>query len=282
MPPYPAGESTAATLPGTDRTFRIYLPSTYQSSTEATPPPLLFAFHGGFGSGFTMEAKSHFDALAEKNGFVVVYPDATSEADITSWNAGSCCGPAALRRVDDIAFVASLYDHLVAELCVDQDRVFAAGHSNGGMLSYRVGCELSDLFAGVAAVEGAHVYADCAPTHPVSVYVIHGTLDSNVPYAGGAGCGHSIYEYPSVAHAVEVWVGNNDCASPASTVQPPLLEQGNGVCRRYSDCAVGGDTVLCTLDGTGHGWPSTQNLGETGDCGLSPTSRTFDASGNIW
>ena len=81
-----------------------------------------------------------------------------------------------------VADVASAY-------AVDPDRVYAAGHSNGGIMALRLACEASDVFAAVGVQSSALGITTCEPRNPVSLLQIHGTADTNVPIDGGRGSG---------------------------------------------------------------------------------------------
>ncbi len=105
------------------------------------PVPLLVALHGGTGSGPQFEGTSGYDGLAEANGFLVVYPDGVGsggdEDRFRTWNGGVCCGAAAAEDVDDVSFLVQLVEQLSEEHAIDSDRIYATGHSNGMIMSYR-------------------------------------------------------------------------------------------------------------------------------------------------
>lgn len=159
---YPLGVSTEASIvhDGVERTFRVHVPPSYDA-TAATPVVLMF--HGGFGSGRQLETSSGMSTIADREGFIAVYPDGTG--GVRTWNGGACCNPAARDGVDDVGFVDALLDHLESELCVDPARVFSSGMSNGAILSHRLACELSERIAAIAPVAGT-IGVECAPTRP--------------------------------------------------------------------------------------------------------------------
>ena len=66
-------------IDGHKRTYRVFVPD-----RVGRPLPVVLAFHGGGGSGRQMEQYTRFDAIAEKEGFIVVYPDALDG----NWNDG--------------------------------------------------------------------------------------------------------------------------------------------------------------------------------------------------
>ena len=78
-------------------------------------------------------------------------------------------------------------------------------------MAHLVGCRLSDRFAAIAVVSG-ELTVDCKPEHPVSVLIIHGTADENLPYDGGVGrkalASHDVrpvrYAVDTGAHATTV------------------------------------------------------------------------------
>ena len=147
----PAGtvtDGTVRTADGRDRRYRLSVPAALPTSTRV---PLLVALHGGLGSSTQFSTNSGFDGLAEANGFVVVYPDGVgglaNGTGPQTWNGGYCCGAATRLGVDDVGFVEQLLDLLARDLPVDPARIFAAGHSNGAILAYRLACELGDRIA---------------------------------------------------------------------------------------------------------------------------------------
>jgi polyhydroxybutyrate depolymerase len=156
-----------------------------------------------------MEETSHFDDLATKVGFIVVYPEGIDH----SWNAGSCCGQ---NTTDDVAFIKALIERFVSAEHVDPKRVFATGMSNGGFMAQRLGCELSDQLSAVASVSGSLVTASCNPARAVSVLEMHGLDDFLVPYEGGATQG--LGPFPPTMSVMKRWASLDSCAlTPAVT-----------------------------------------------------------------
>lgn len=273
---YPNGASTEASIEhdGVTRTFRVHVPPSYDADA---PTPLVLMFHGGFGSGRQLENGSGMSVVADREGFLAVYPDGTGA--VRTWNGGGCCNPAARENVDDVGFVDALLDHLESELCVDRARVFSSGMSNGGILSHRLACELSDRIAAIAPVAGTIMIDPCTPTRPVHVMQIHGTDDGHVPWEGGFGCGPSGADYTSVPDTLEGWRTRNAC--DATTTE--TFAMGDGTCDGYEGCADGGDTWLCAIEGGGHSWPGTPRDAELVECPEDgAVSTTFFASDAIW
>ena len=261
---------------GVDRTFRVHLPPGYQAGR---PHSLVLLFHGGLGTGMQMESSSLMSPIADREGFVVAYPDGLSR----SWNAGGCCGPPAEQGIDDVRFVADLLDHLQSQLCLDPRRVFAGGMSNGAMFSHRLACDLSPRIAAIAPVAGVNETMACTPARPVPVLMIHGRDDKHVPWEGGMGCGIAGVPFTSVPDTLSGWLQRNGCPAAAPTL---VLEQGDGRCERQGGCTPESDVVLCTITAGGHSWPGGAPGGfdlpacvRAGDGGQS---RTFIASEQMW
>src|SRR5690606_3308049 len=144
---------------------------------------LVLNFHGFTSADWQEALLTRMDREVDARGVIVAYPQGVA----TSWNAGACCGTAWADAVDDVGFVRALIEHLEAEYCIDARGVDATGMSNGGFLSHRLACELSDRIAAIAPVAGVLGVdpASCAPSRPVPVWQFHGTEDPLVPYEGG-------------------------------------------------------------------------------------------------
>jgi len=161
-----------STPDGRTRTAHLYVPA----SLSDEPVPLLVALHGGTGWGTQFEQTSGYDGLAEANGFLVVYPDGIgsgpNEDRFRTWNGGVCCGAAAAGDVDDVAFLRALVDKLSDAYAIDSERVYATGHSNGMIMSYRLVCEAADVFVAAAGQAGTLGVDGCSPSEPVSLLLV--------------------------------------------------------------------------------------------------------------
>jgi len=253
-----------------ERSYVLHVPSNLDHDK---PSPLVLVFHGRLGTGRLMEKMTGFSDLANK-GFIVVYPDGVGR----SWNVGHGVGVAQSKDVDDVGFIARLIDVLSSKFNLDQRRIYAAGMSNGGMLAYRLACELKGRFAAVASVAGplppetAH---HCTDPGLVSILHIHGTDDTIVPWAGGeTSSGGNIL---SVDETVQHWVGAEKCSERPETT----LVKGNVSCHSYLGCTQGVVVSLCRVEGGGHTWPGAKPLGLL-DAVVGPTNQDVNASELIW
>ena len=293
----PAGDySRTLDLDGGSRTYAIHVPS---GLLPSIPAPLVFAFHGGGQTAMGFEGFAHLQAKSDSSGFILVEPEGTpalpgsSPGTLDVWNAGNCCELASQvnDNVDDVGFVATMLDSIESEVCVDPKRVFATGFSNGGMLSHRLACQLSDRIAAIAAVSGGmgnrnldvtpvQTLFPCSPGRPVPVLHIHGTQDACYPFDGGYVPLSAITAEP-VSVTVADWVTRNGCSSgPPATV----LSAGLATCVTYP-CSATGEVELCTIDGGGHYWPGGDDwTGSQVVCGTSQGVRSGDLIANdaLW
>ena len=179
---------------GQKRDYLINVPNSYSNNSAV---PLMIALHGRSWTAAGFRDLSQINLLSNANNFIVAYPDGLNN----SWNAGNCCS---LIGADDVTLISGMIDSISSKYNIDKTRVWALGWSNGGMMAYRLACELSEKVTAIA-IGGAVFAADsCKPAKPVSVFAIHGTDDQTLPiegyvvgppplksaekYAGYAGC----------------------------------------------------------------------------------------------
>jgi polyhydroxybutyrate depolymerase len=240
---------------GVQRTYYLYVPKGYRLQD---PLPVVLIFHGSGQEGSNMVPGTGFNTLADANGFLAVYPNGSGPGEGLSWNAGECCGFAFTLGIDEPAFVRRILSDLERWVAIDPKRIFATGFSNGGILSYRLGCDMADTLAAVAPVAGTLFYDACRPSEPVSVIHIHGSADTTVPFAGG---NSNNTEWPPVEQGISAWAEFNGCG------KAPLTEQVGMVTRiYYLGCAGGTAVNLYLLQDLGHRWPPE---------GVWPASRTI-------
>lgn len=258
---------------GRTRTYRIHIPPAYAKRDDRKSVPLVLAFHGRFGSGKSQEKLSGMDEVADREGFIVVYPDGIQR----SWNAGTGAGPAERDHVDDVGFVSALIDALSHEYDVDRGRVYATGMSNGAIFTHRLGCELAGKIAAIAPVAGTiapKVAAHCRPERPVAVIEIHGTADPWLSWDGKIKDSNGRAE--SVLATIKHWVEIDGCKS-----KPEVTDLSGGVIREtYAPCNDGAEVVLYKIEGGGHTWPDGYQYLPAFMIGK--TNRSINASRVIW
>jgi polyhydroxybutyrate depolymerase len=252
------------------------VPRTYLIHAAAGAKPgraLVLVLHGVGGTGAAIEQRTRgtFDRLADREGAVVVYPDAIGGR---RWNDGWFSAPG-LALPDDLAFLSALVDAAVAELGVDRKRVFAVGFSNGASMVYRLACERPALVAAVAPVSGGMTFdvaRGCARGAPVSLIGMHGTDDPVVPFD------------PSIQDGIAAWSKRDGCPTRPSSSPIADLDPSDGTQTRvdvFGPCVDGTEVAFYTIAGGGHSWPGGDEPLRT-FFRRGKTARDFDAAVLIW
>ncbi len=275
-----AGDYTFTITHGGPRMYRVHVPVKYD---PATPTPVLFALHGGGGDMSYQANDEHYGLISksEREGFIAVFPNGYSKwnsGKLATWNAGSCCGDARDKNIDDVGFIKEVVGNVTRQLNVDRNRIFATGMSNGGMMSYRLACELSDMFNGIASVAGTDGTTTCHPKKPISILHIHAKNDDHVLFNGGAGekafrDESKVTNFVSVPTTISKWVKTNSC----NPTPKRILEKPGVYCDRYSQCQGNVKVQLCATDTGSHSWP-----GGVKTRGSEPTSKAISANDVMW
>jgi polyhydroxybutyrate depolymerase len=229
------------TVDDLDRSYLLHVPSGLNNSQAI---PVVFVFHGRNHNPGTIRGSSGMDEISDSNNFLVIYPAGIED----SWNAGGGnpnLGYAIAHNVDDPAFVREILKDLESFITIDHNRIFAAGHSQGGMLVYRLACEMSDTFAAIASVAGVHFLSDCTPEEGVSIIHIHALKDGFVPFTGD-----DLKLFPPVNEGIDTWVELNDCSD--SFIEE---DEEEGITHLiYSSCRSGTAVELYTTTSGTHSW----------------------------
>lgn len=272
------GETVSCVVPGyTDRAFDLRTPSSWDGSS---PLPVILAIHGGgamreAADGVTcpdsdLDEPGCLGNLAVARGYALISPDGTGARPlrgVRTWNAGGgtqgfvCAfGPACNDDVDDVKYIADVFDEVAKVITVDPARIYATGISNGGAMSHRLACQ-DPRFAAIAPVSGTNIYADsgaeCAVTVPI--LDMHGTDDPVLSYDGGDTI---VGNLSSVDTTMENWRQRNGCAETFVDTPLPDRDPGDGttsVLRVWDGCAA--TTERIRIEGGGHTWPSGSQFG---------------------
>lgn len=255
---------------GLTRTYTLNLPPNYYTSSGFS---LVIALHGGGGSAKQFERTCLLTEKANASGFVVVYPDGTGL--LKTWNAGTCCGGAVREQVNDVKFISMLIDRLVAKYKINPKKVYATGHSNGGMMCYRLACELSDKIAAIAPNASTMVVTQaCQPTRPVPILHMHSKLDKHVVYTGGYGNGISGVYCPPLDSVFQAWSLNNQCADPGKVI----ISNSSYTLTEWRSCAQNVTIQYYLTEDGGHAWPG----GLQGHPGADHPSQAINANDLLW
>jgi polyhydroxybutyrate depolymerase len=236
------------------RSYLVHVPRTAAS----TALPLVISLHGGGGNARQHRQGSGMDAAAERDGYVVTYPNGSGvlRDRLLTWNAGNCCSYAQEHNIDDVGFISALIDDLAQRAAIDTRRVYVVGHSNGGMMAHRLGAELPDKIAAIASVAGTHVPAPRGK-RAMPVLHIHSIDDPRALYRGGLGppfplTNNRVMHQP-VDDMLSAWVKHDGCA--VTPEEKDFREAGGHTARLlvYGKCRDGAEVAHWKLTGGGHG-----------------------------
>ncbi len=255
-----------------NRTYEYYIPSSYDGS-EAVP--LLFSFHGIGSTGDEQRDLTQFDVLAEQEGFIAIFPDATTLTeddnpcaanligkynsllaglDLTQWNLGLNWSLQYCAGVDDVEFVSDIIDSFEANYNIDISRIYATGMSLGAFFSYYVALMLPDTFAGIAPVCGPMLtnMFEFEDVRPLTVITMMGPIDPIVPYDGD-----DTGTIRSMDDMAAFWLDvDNVVSEPTETVWGPTSLDSTVVHRYvYGGGTDGTEVILFKIEGGGHTWP---------------------------
>jgi polyhydroxybutyrate depolymerase len=276
----------STTVDGLERTYILHVPP-----AASEPLPLIIVLHGTYGTGRKMQLGLGFDPYADQRGFYVAYPDAyqkPGERETARWNDGRGTLESSLTGIDDVKFLVGMVDDIAAQVPLDKSRVFVTGASNGGMMTYRLGCETSGVFAGIAPVIGnipEPIFDSCSPPAPLKFLAINGDADPFVPFNGGEVCG----ETPSIfceggfvqsqPESLTKFAAANRCElAPQSVTLPNVVDDGTSIEEQtYANCADGAQVKAYIIHNGGHTWPPHESQVEAG----GQTTGNLDATAQI-
>lgn len=245
-----------------------YIEQVPTSATAGRPLPLVFELHGYEESGPAQAKTTALGTYGQTHGFITITPWVNGEP-VSMWlsTVGS----------RDLAWFGQLLSHIEATTCVDENRVFVTGGSNGAFMSSAVACQYSALVAAVAPVSGIQTMRPCKTTRPVPVVTFHGTADPLVPYDGKAsklaadlpapdGSGHRIdaqeeklfgakgvfQRGPSIPQEAAAWAKRNGCSDAITTTKV-----SSTVTLLSWQCPDHANVELYRIAGGGHTWPGS-------------------------
>ncbi|KHJ35701.1 putative ferulic acid esterase [Erysiphe necator] len=244
---------------GLNRSYLLHLPVTYDKNTAT---PLIFSFHGrGHNSSF-QEALSGFSRPDWNPDAIVVYPQGIND----TWQ-----GDPESTNVNDMKFVSDMISSLSSNFCLDDERIYAAGKSNGGGFTNLLACDpqLSTQIAAFAPVSPAIYFpnvksSDCSgsipntlhfPCYPgrkiIPILGFHGIQDEIIPYNGGP---HRSSCVISLLHWLEEWANMQGFGSGVARTS---LFDGNITKLEFAPCTENqGIITHYALNNWYHDWPS--------------------------
>ena len=170
---------------------------------RGTNLPVVLCLHGRGGTPENMRDGTGLNAVAEKEGFIAVYPSAIEPALVWKMERG-------------MKFMSELIDRLETDFDIDLKRVYATGFSAGGYLSNYLGNMLCDKIAAIAPVEAGILltWNLTKPPKGMPVCIIHNRFDSIVPYSSGIDTRDKWISWNKTATSPQQFILNDD---------PPVL-----------------------------------------------------------
>jgi polyhydroxybutyrate depolymerase len=254
LPPSPQAKIS---VDGVIRDYRMFRPP----GTFGKALPLVVMLHGAMGTAVQIEEYVGLTAVAAREGFAVLYPQGIGRG----WNdarAGKSRLAPNASSADDVKFLKTLTDELIAKGLVDPKRIYISGLSNGGFMAMRMACEAPERFAAFAPMMASaplSAATDCRPKRPLPVLLINGTNDGLVKFAAPAAATQGNFGAVELA---AFWGQRNGCKGFADEALPDLDPKDSSTvsARRYTGCPANGEVELFTVTGGGHQPPSRSNV----------------------
>jgi polyhydroxybutyrate depolymerase len=250
---------------GETRHYLLHVPASYD---PAKPAPLVISLHGAYLYPRFQMRLTEWNALADAEGFLVVYPKAAGLPPLWRMEPGE-----GLAR--EVRFFENLITFLSNEYSIDEDRIYVNGYSNGAAMSFMLSCELGERIAAFGMVATPVLpWNWCARPVPVPVMALHGVNDPFVPYAGGENF-LATDPLPGIEEWIESWAQRNACE------EVPIDERmGQDVLlRRYASCRAGSTVALYSVNEAGHVWPGGMRF--PGNA-AGPNSDALETSAEMW
>ena len=275
--PLSAGLSTRTLLSGgEERCYLLYIPA---SMDLRSPSPLVLSLHGFASRPEGQIFLSRWNEVADREGFVVAYPQGTKFP--VRWNSFPASDLAA---ADDVQFLRDLVGEISRLSAIDPLRVYLSGMSNGGAMTHLAACEMAEVFAAAGVVAGPAMDppGGCNPSRAISVIGFYGTADPLVSYEGGelmdrvpqgAAPPASAVRYLGAVEWAASWARRNECNPQPETV----FAQGDTAGVSYPSCRDEAEVILYTVEGGGHAWPGGRSIPF-----LGKTTQDIHASETMW
>lgn len=255
------------TIGGIVRNYKLYIPNGYENATS--PVPLVVNIHGKTSSASDQESYTGFKTQANLDNFIVVYPNSTIMQGVSQWNVNN-----SENSSQDVQFISELIDYMIANYNINSNRVYVMGFSNGGLMTSRLACEVSEKIAAIGTVEGGmnyNILNSCDPQHPMPYMNIHGTIDAPVPYYGNT-------TMVPATEVVDYWKNFNGISGNTITTKIPntnLNDESSAQRIVYNDVSNKYRVTHIKIDGGGHSWAGSNTI-------IDVTNQDFSASEALW
>lgn len=271
-------QSVNITVGGAQRSYLVHVPASLSAR-----PGVVMVLHGGRGTGEGIMETARMNAVADQNGFLAVYPEATGEG--ARWNSGTA---ASAGGPDDIAYLRAVIADLAQRYGADPGRVFATGISSGGSMLYALACQAPGMIRAIAPVaanmsEGQR--ATCNPAQGTPIMMFSGTEDPLMVFNGGApelqigqrgNPNAGADTLMSAPATIAFWAARNGCGGASEAGLQDVANDDTTVTQITYSCGANA-TYMFRINGGGHAWPG----GATARRISGPTSQDISASATM-
>ena len=218
------------TINGKTRTYYLYVPEGLPANS-----PLVITCHAVGGSGYSEFSADGWKPMADKENFIVAYPDGIASG--YHWKFNSYTNGWDLTGMTDVNFMLAIVDSVKKEYNIDATRVYMSGFSIGGEFVYHVANNAADKFAAFVPISGCSNPATVTVTasRPVPIFHVHGTADN-------------IYLFQDAQSCIQAWVAAQHCDAAVTTTESGFE------CRRYKNGDGDTEIVFCIKQGGSHDW----------------------------
>ncbi len=272
---------------GEDRWYYRQVPPAHNGTA---PVPVVLDFHGYSEGAEIHLSMSKLGPFGDQKGFVTLTPQGTGPVPRWDTTLGS----------KDLVFAGAMLDAVEAQLCIDTNRVYSTGLSNGAFMTSAMACAYNDRIAAVAPVAGVRDIKGCRFTRPVPIVSFHGTADGYVSFTGGVGqqaldlpapdgsgkklrdtldpsqLKKSLDSKDSIPNIMAAWAKRNGC--PTGNTEKPVAPD---VTRVSFNCPPADATILYRVTDGGHTWPGSE-FSQAAASLVGPTTMSVSADAVMW
>ena len=168
--------------------YRLYVPASYTPGSQGAAFPLVVALHGlgGTEDSFFTSYDAVMPKLAEQHGYIVAAPLGYRVDGSYGWGLGNPPGDPNTRRVqerseEDVMQVLQLVRQ---QYRIDENRIYLAGHSMGGIGTWKIAPKFPDIWAALAPFAGSGTPSTLERIRHIPQFVVHGDDDRTVGVQG--------------------------------------------------------------------------------------------------
>lgn len=220
-----------------------YIPVNVEKS-----PALVISLHGMNQDPEYQQKQTQWNAMADKEGFIVTYPLGNNKMWDTSGTG-------------DVKFVETVIKEMINQHHVDRNRIYLSGFSMGSWLGYHCLETIGNQIAAFGPVSGVDIGKQPKANRKVPIMHIHGTGDDVFKYTGDPS--HMAGGYPSIEEYVKKWAAYEGCdANNPQVVRPypSSRKTANATRTIYNNVNDDVEVNLISIDGKGH-WHSNDPNG---------------------